>query len=407
MKNVLTDWRVLRSEILETFTPGPAINEVAQFAGRKATIQRLQDIAIEKARHAIIFGERGVGKTSLANIFHKDLNTAIKTVREIAVNADSNDSFDSLWRKVFRRIKWPEDTETLDLQFPQAIEPDHVFLQLAKFNQNEIPIIIIDEYDRILDQNCRVLMTDLIKSITRLQNNPTVVLVGVADNILQLVKDHASISRNLVQVPMQRMNNEEIREVISSRIRRLQMRISSDALWRITYFSSGLPFYAHSLGKYSALAAIEKHQLDIDENIVLSSIDNCIADVDYTIAESYTRATERIYRKGNIFSQVLAACALAKINRLGQFSAADVEAPLSDIMGSPHKVSAFSFHLNQMSGPERGNVLQKTGSRRTFQYHFAEAAMQPYVVMRSLRDGVLSKEAFEKFYVRRQMALAI
>ncbi len=76
-----------RSGVLETFTPGPPIDEVAHFAGRKATIQRLQDIAIEKVRHAIIFGERGVGKTSLANIFHKDLNTETKFVREIAIDA--------------------------------------------------------------------------------------------------------------------------------------------------------------------------------------------------------------------------------------------------------------------------------------------------------------------------------
>ena len=80
MRTLDTDWKALRSEVLETFTPGPAINEVAQFAGRKATIQRLQDIAIERARHAIIFGERGVGKTSLSNIFHKDLNTATRSV---------------------------------------------------------------------------------------------------------------------------------------------------------------------------------------------------------------------------------------------------------------------------------------------------------------------------------------
>jgi hypothetical protein len=407
VKQPIVDWKSLRNEVLETFTPGPAINEVAQFAGRKATIQRLQDIAIERARHAIIFGERGVGKTSLANIFHKDLNTATKLVREIAVDADTGDSFDSLWRKVFRRIKWPGDEETLDLQFPQEIEPDHVFLQLQRFGQNEIPIIIIDEYDRIEDHHCRVLMTDFIKSITRLPNNPTIVLVGVAENILQLVNDHASISRNLIQVPMHRMTNEEITEVISSRIKRLRMRISSDALWRITYFSSGLPFYAHSLGKYSALTAIEKKTLDINETTVLASIDSCIADVDYTIAESYTRATEQIYRKANIFSSVLAACALAEMNDLGQFTAAAVESPLSDIMGAPFKVSAFSFHLNEMSGPARGNVFKKTGARRTFQYHFAEAAMQPYIIMRSLRDGVIKRETFDRFFVRRQKALAI
>jgi hypothetical protein len=130
-----------------------------------------------------------------------------------------------------------------------------------------------------------------------------------------------------------------------------------------------------------------------------------MADVDYQIAEAYTRATERIYRKGNIFSSVLAACALAETNDLGQFKAATVEEPLSAIMGSPHKVTAFSFHLNEMSGPARGNVLVKTGERKTFQYHFREAAMQPYIIMKSLKEGVISKEVFERFYVKRQMSL--
>lgn len=402
-----TDWNMLRLEVLETFTPGPAINEVAEFSGRKETIRRLQDIAIERARHAIIFGERGVGKTSLANIFHKSLNSSIRTVREIAVNADSGDSFDSLWRKVFRRIKWNGDETTLDLQFPNEIEPDHVFLQFLRFGQNEIPIIVIDEYDRIDDEMCRVLMTDVIKAFTRLPNNPTLILVGVADNIITLVKDHASISRNLVQVPMHRMSNEEIREIITSRIRKLRMRVEEDAVWRIAHFSSGLPFYAHSLGKYSALAAIEHKDKLITESTVILSIDRCMADVDYTIAESYTRATENIYRKGNIFASVLAACALAEPNDLGQFNAASVEAPLSAILGAPTKVTAFSFHLNEMSGNGRGNVLVKTGERRTFQYHFREPAMQPYVVMKSLKEGVLTKDIFERFYVRRQMNLSI
>jgi hypothetical protein len=402
-----TDWKTLRADILETFTPGPPINEVAQFAGRREIIQRLQDITFERARHAIIFGERGVGKTSLANVFHKDLNSPTRAVREIYVNADPSDSFDSLWRKVFRRLRWEGDESSLDLQFPNEIEPDHVFLQLCRFNLNEIPIIVIDEYDRIVDENCRILMTDVIKALTLAPNNPTLILVGVADSIIRLVRDHESISRNLVQVPMHRMTNEEIREVITSRVRRLLMRISDDAVWRITYFSAGLPFYAHSLGKYAALTAIEKQTLAITEDIVLESIDRCMADVDYTITEAYTRATEKIYRKGNIFASVLAACALAETDDLGQFSASAVEGPLSAIMDAQYRVPSFSFHLNEMSGPDRGNVLIKTGERRTFHYHFKETAMQPYIIMKSLKEGIITRKIFERFYVTRQRSLSI
>lgn len=406
-KSTDIDWPALRTEVLETFTPGPPINEVAQFAGRKATIQRLQDITIERARHAIIFGERGVGKTSLANIFSKDLNSPTRLVREISVDADSIDTFSTLWRKIFRRIKWDDMDYCLDYYYPDEIDSDSVFLELSKFSNNEIPIIIIDEYDRIQHDECRILMTDTIKSLSKIGNNPTIILVGVADDILQLVRDHASIHRDLVQVPMKRMSDDEIKEVILSRIRRLRMRMTDDALWRITHFSAGLPFYAHSLGKYSALRAVAKKNNKITEETVIESIEDCIADVDHSVAVSYTRATERIYRKGNIFRQVLAACALAEPNDLGQFPALAVEAPLSDIMGESYSVPAFSFHLNQLTTVERGTVLKKTGARRTFLYHFSEPAMQPFILMKSLNDGVLQKQTLDKFYIKRQRELSI
>ena len=295
--------------------------------------------------------------------------------------------------------------QDLDTFFPGPIEPDHVVLQLARFKQNEAPIIIIDEYDRIQDAMCRILMTDVIKASTRLQNNPTIILVGVAESIIKLVSDHESIHRNLVQVPMHRMSNEEIREVILSRIRKLRMKITDDAVWRITYFSGGLPFYAHSLGKYSALKAIERNALTIDEDTVRLSLADCINDVDHTIQASYTRATEKIYRKDNIFRQVLAACALTETNALGEFAANAVERPLSMIMGSQYKVSAFSFHLTEMTKTERGKVLRKTGERRTFQYHFSEPAMQPYVIMRALEENIISKEVYDQLDVKRQKSL--
>jgi len=421
----VTDWVSLRGQVFEAFTPGKEINELRMFSGRKDVIQRLQDIVKERGRNAIIFGERGVGKTSLAAIFHKDLNiveqqTASsdgsvvgirvnrKTVVDIHITCDTRDSFDSLWRKVFRRIERPNSTLTADLDYTGPIEPDHVFLEMQKFSQTDLPIIIIDEYDRVEDEECRILITDVIKGLTLSKTNPTIVLVGVAENIMQLIHDHKSIaSRNLVQIPMHRMSKEEIKEIITTRLRRLKMKMADDALWRIAHFSAGLPFYAHSLGKFSALIAIAAEKMEISESTVISALDDCIADVDYSIKEGYTKATVKIYRNENIFRHVLAACALAELNDLGQFKAISVEGPLSAILKKPSKVSSFAFHLNELCRPERGSVLRKTGERRTFQFNFAEAAMQPYVVMKSFKEGIITREVFDAFYVRRQRRLSI
>ena len=410
----MTDWNELRSEILEAFTPGSPINEVELLAGRRDVVQRLQDIVIERGRNAIIYGERGVGKTSLATVFHKPLNiidpatgTVKRAVVDIYINADSGDSFDSLWRKVFRRIARPNGSSAA-LDYDGPIEPDHVFLELQNFNPNKLPIIIIDEYDRIGDNDCRVLMTDVIKALTTSRPNVTIVLVGVADDITTLVHDHPSVSpRNLIQVPMSRMPAQEIRDIITTRVSHLRMKVSDDAVWRIALFSAGLPFYAHSLGKYAALAAVATQQTSITETMVTSAMSGCMGDVDFSVVRSFTKATEYIYRKKNIFKEVLAACALAEQNNLGEFQAVAVEAPLSAILGDSVKVPSFAFHLNEMCQETRGDVFQKTGERRTYLYRFTEPAMQPYIIMQCLQDGTIKPDVFERFTVKRQRSLAI
>src|SRR5215831_17808998 len=50
--------------------------------------------------------KKRVGKTSIANIFYRDLNTELRPVLAVRVNCDTFDDFPSLWRKVFRRIKY-------------------------------------------------------------------------------------------------------------------------------------------------------------------------------------------------------------------------------------------------------------------------------------------------------------
>ena len=33
--------------------------------------------------------------------------------------------------------------------------------------------------------------------------------------------------------------------------------------------------------------------------------------------------------------------------------------------------------------------------------------MQPFIIMKSLRDGIITKEVFDQFYVKRQKSLSI
>ena len=72
---------------------------------------------------------------------------------------------------------------------------------MQKCNPNALPIIIVDEYSEVRDEDAKALTANLIKEFYDFTITTTVILVGVAENISELVNDHASIDRALIQVP--------------------------------------------------------------------------------------------------------------------------------------------------------------------------------------------------------------
>jgi len=400
------DWAALREEVLELFTPGSPVDEAALFAGRQAEIQKLRDTLASKGRHAVVFGERGVGKTSIANIFY--LGTSrVSRVHRIYVQCGSADEYADIWAKAFKRIKFvTESGETVqgDQVVPHANGPDDVELVLDQFGPNDIPIIVFDEFDRMKSERVRSLMSETIKHLSNAPFPGMIVVVGIADSVTQLIESHQSLSRALVQVPMPRMTPEELRDIIVTRLGRTPLVIDEDAIWRITQLASGLPFYTHALGQSAAIRAVERRTLRITEEIVQASIPLCFDDLDHTLIDAYVKATVAT-RKGNIFKEVLAACALSEQDELGRFSAANVETTLSAIIGREMKAPAFSFHLNDLCEPERGGILEKAGTRSHFRFRFVEPMMQPYIVMKSLSTMVIDTKILGRFSAQRQRDL--
>ncbi len=400
-------WRALRAEIIAAFTPGAPIDELSLFAGRHTQIQRISDAVMSKGRHVVLFGERGVGKTSLANIFFLGLPDPTKVVH-VYVQCSKTDTYQTIWQKALRRIVF-----VIDGQEYQAIDlvrgditPDELEVVLANFIAAQIPVIVFDEYDRISDQNTRVLISETIK---HLSNSPlfcTIILVGVADNVTDIILEHQSISRALVQIQMPRMERGELKEIVTSRLKPTPISITDDALWRIAYLASGLPFYAHALGQSSSLSAIEKKSTKITEKIVNESIERSFADLDQSLIDAYVKAITET-RKGNIFKQVLAACALAEQDDLGRFSAANVEKPLTVIMKKPMSAPSFSFHLNELCSEERGLILSKSGSRSHFRFRFQQPMIQPFIILKSLSTGVIDDQILSSFSSERQRSLPI
>src|SRR6266704_2883836 len=109
------------AKVLQPRTP---ITTKELFAGRWNELTAVADAVNQTGLHVVIYGERGVGKTSLANVIHPTIwaldhygkegqnvpeRLVVKTV------ATSGDTFSSLWQKLFRDITYTDNRPVVGL----------------------------------------------------------------------------------------------------------------------------------------------------------------------------------------------------------------------------------------------------------------------------------------------------
>src|SRR5690349_19714404 len=356
-------WRALWAEITETFSPGSPIEERELFAGRIDQLSKLVDTVQQRGRHAIVYGERGVSKTSLVNVLSLVYRPPMKDTLYIRVNATPDESFSSLWKNVFKRLSYEQgdgSTRRIADDYPKGLTPDDVQIELESF-ANKSCIVVLDEFDRIQNKDVTVQVADTIKAISDYSLNVTVIVSGVAEDVGGLIKGHESISRSLVQVKMPRMSLDELGEIVMKRYKKLGIDINGEGLWKIIFLARGIPFYAHLLGMHTARAALKARRRTSTEKDVDDALEAALGEIDQLLKERYYAAT--ISKRGDaLYEPVLLACALAQTDELGRFQQAAVAAPLNKIVhGKDYKATTYAFHMNAMATEERKNVLQRLG----------------------------------------------
>jgi hypothetical protein len=102
----------------------------------------------------------------------------------------------------------------------------------------------------------------------------------------------------------------------------------------------------------------------------------------------------------NIYKEILLAAALARTNDLGYFAAGDLREPLAAISHRDYGIDAYMRHLNSFCEDSRGRILEKKGERRRYRFRFSETIMEPYVIMKGVADGLISKDEVAEFESR-------
>ena len=267
------------------------------------------------------------------------------------------------------------------------VTPDDVRAVLTAVGKDCVLIVIVDEFDRIADKT-GTLFSDTIKTLSDQSVPATLVLVGVADTVETLIREHESVERALAQIRVPRMSRDELNEIITLGLPEVSMAIRDDARVRLVALSQGLPHYTHLVGLYAARNANRNNRPEIDRTDIQAGVVEAVKNAQESIVATHHRAVMSA-RVESLYRQVALACALSKTDERGYFTASSVRRPMTVIMGRAYDIPAFARHMNEFCEPSRGPILQRIGAPRNYRFRFANPLMQPFVIMDGMSKSII------------------
>jgi Cdc6-like AAA superfamily ATPase len=384
------------AQVSHAFTPAAPIDDTRLWADRPQEVFTCMDALWQKGLHVAVYGERGVGKTSLANVLPKLIkDPRLPYLDAVRVDCNTQDDFRSIWRKVFRALgqSHPEDGGLDD--------PEEIRFRLEGLER--LTLIVLDELDRMEDNDTLSLLADTVKTLSDHATDATLMFVGVAESVESLLGEHESVVRSVRQVRMPRMSQPELGDILDKGFGSVDLEVDPAARTRMVRMAEGLPHFAHLLGLYSGQHAVS----DDREQVEPPDVDRAVSDAvrTHSILSEYHRATESP-QPDHLFEEVVLACTFAPRDELGYFRARDVRDPLNRIMyRTDMSIPRYQRHLNELAGSVR-LTLQKEGKPRHYIYRFRNPLLQPFVKMAMLAKGRMTEELRQELQERQDSGSA-
>jgi hypothetical protein len=374
----------IRVKLLSAYTPVQPVTDRRMFAGRIGIMNTLIHAVEEQRQHVVIYGERGVGKSSLLQL----ISQAAKDARYLVAYIDcgQRSEFGETFRALAATIPLmyhsgygptsPESErgDTLaDLLGPEPVTVGTAVEALSKIEGTRV-LLILDDFDRTGSADFRDKIAELLKSLSDQAMHVQALIAGVPTELAELVGHVPSLHRNVLAMRIPRMTAAEIRDIIVKGEAASEVRFDDEAVQTIIAACTGLPYLAKLICYRAAPAAFEDGRRTVNAADVGASLQDAIEDLRKTVPRQAQLRIDELTQRGQL--GVLGALARAAQSTGGWFTMDDIALAVGEDPTPHGDAPALARSL-----VERNILIEATNDAHEQAFRFAAPTLPDYLAL--------------------------
>ncbi|MES3574249.1 ATP-binding protein [Enterobacter cloacae] len=395
------------NRLYKVVRPSQPIDASEFLFGRDRQYEAMRAALYAPGRHSFIFGNRGVGKSSLAHSLAYDLQ---EQTDPILLSCDEDTTMVSIVSDALREAgmygvnknEWTVGVslgvggtalkfEKKGTSTPQDIKiidtSSAVFaLEYLQKIHSDKPFIIIDEFDRIKDPKEREKFGTLLKQLGDKRSSVKFIFTGIAQSYEELLMGHASSSRQIHELKLEPLHYSGCFAIIDRAFSEFGLSVPEDLRIRIAGISDGYPHYVHLICEKMLVLAYERDAECVNDHLYFDGLNEAVTSVAQSLRGPYDKAT---YARDRNYSYLLWAVADSRdllrtiygIRHSYQDVMDQVSWRKKEVV-TPLTEAGISRILRNFKSPEYGQVvIPAFDGKRKGWYTFKENMLRGYIRM--------------------------
>lgn len=299
-----------RALIREAFTPSQPVATRGRFAGRRELMRDLITAIEDQRLHFVLYGDRGIGKTSILRVLSKQAEDAGYLVSYISCSEGL--TFEDLTRRIAQSVPvlYHRDYEPGSPEIEQGkhlsdlLPEDHFDVPtlsetLGRLSDTRL-LILLDEFDRVGSDGFRRNIAELIKNLSDSNAPAQLVIAGVATDLSELIAQIPSIRRNVLGVVVPNMTDEDVGSMLAKAEDATGLTFDPGASELITLASVGHPYLVGLISQYASFVANDDARNTVAKNDVRAAIAKARNDLTARLSARTLYAIEQAMNEGEL-----------------------------------------------------------------------------------------------------------